>query len=50
MRKETGLYMIPKYLTKDDRFNYDLYITDVTDRESLQQLELEKNRLWIFYN
>ena len=35
-KEETGLHMVPKYLTKNDRFNYDIYITDITERETSQ--------------
>src|SRR6266540_5213191 len=32
-REETGLYTAPKYLYKDDRFNCDLYITNIGERK-----------------
>ena len=31
--EETGLTSAPKYLCKDDRFNYDLYTTDIGKRK-----------------
>ena len=31
--EETGLISTPKYLCKDDRFNCDLYTTDIGDRK-----------------
>ncbi len=36
MREETGFHIILKYLIKDDRFNCDLYITDIIERKSSQ--------------
>ncbi len=36
VREETRLHIVSKYLTKDDRFNCDLYITDITEKELLQ--------------
>ncbi len=33
MREETGLYIVLKYLIKDDRFNYNLYTTNIIERE-----------------
>ncbi len=33
IREETGLYTALKYLTKDDRFNCDVYTTDITGGE-----------------
>ena len=35
-REEMGLYTIPKYLIKDDRFNCDIYTTDITEGERPQ--------------
>ncbi len=32
-RKETGLYTVPKYFTIDDRFNCNIYITDIIEGE-----------------
>ncbi len=43
------LYTVPKYLTKDDRFNYDIYTTDITKEEKLQWMEPEKNGSWVLY-
>ena len=48
-RKEMKLYTVPKYLTKDDRFNYDIYTTDITKEEKLQWMEPEKNGSWVLY-
>ncbi len=36
IRKEIRLHTALKYLTKDDRFNCNLYITDITGREPSQ--------------
>ena len=33
IREETRLYTAPKYLIKDDRFNYDIYTTDIIEEE-----------------
>ncbi len=49
IREETGLHTVLKYLTKDDQFNCNLYTTDIIGQESPQWLELEKNKLWVFY-
>ncbi len=46
--EETGLNTAPKYLCKDDRFNCDLYITNIGDRKP-RWTESEKNGLWVFY-
>ncbi len=43
IRKEMGLYIVPKYLIIDDRFNCDIYTTDIIGGEKLQQMEPEKN-------
>ena len=42
IRKETELYTALKYLTKDDRFNCDIYFTDITRGEKPQWMESEK--------
>ncbi len=31
IREKTGLYIASKYLIKDDRFNCDIYIIDITE-------------------
>ncbi len=46
--EETGLTSVPKYLCKDDRFNCDLYITDIGDRKS-EWTEPDKMGPWVFY-
>jgi len=46
--EETGLTSVLKYLCKDDRFNCDLYTTDIGDRK-LEWTESEKMGLWVFY-
>src|SRR6266542_913337 len=46
--KETGLTSAPKYLCKDDRFNCDLYTTNIGDRKP-EWTEPEKNDPWTFY-
>ncbi len=33
IREEIDLYMISKYLTKNDRFNCNIYITNIMERE-----------------
>ena len=48
-RKEMKLYTVPKYLTKDDKFNCDIYITNITREEKSQWMESEKNEPWILY-
>ncbi len=48
-REETRLHTVPKYLTKDDRFNCDIYTTDITEEEKLQQMKPEKNGPWVLY-
>ncbi len=45
IKEKTSLYIILKYLVKNDKFNYDFYITDIMRRKLLQWLELEKNKL-----
>ncbi len=35
-REETGLHTVSKYLIKDDKFNCDIYITDITEGERPQ--------------
>ena len=44
-REEIGLHIALKYLTKDDRFNCNIYTIDITGWELLQWIELEKNKL-----
>ena len=46
--EETGLTVALKYLCKDNRFNCDLYITDIGDRKP-EWIEPEKMGPWIFY-
>ncbi len=46
--EETELTSASKYLYKDDRFNCDLYITDIRDRKP-EWTESEKIDLWVFY-
>ncbi len=46
--EETGLTSAPKYLCKDDRFNCDLYTTDIGERKP-EWTEPEKMGLWTFY-
>ncbi len=46
--EETGLTSALKYLCKDDRFNCDLYTTDIGDRKS-EWTESEKIGPWVFY-
>ncbi len=46
--EETGLTSAPKYLCKNDKFNYDLYTTDIGNRKP-KQTESEKMDPWIFY-
>jgi len=36
IREEMRLHIVLKYLIKDNRFNCDLYITDITKRELSQ--------------
>jgi len=43
IREEMGLHTVPKYLTKNDRFNCDIYITDIIKGEKSQWVEPEKN-------
>ena len=43
IREETELYTVLKYLTKDNRFNCDIYTTDITEGEKPQWMESEKN-------
>jgi len=44
IREKMGLYTVSKYLIKDDRFNCDIYITDIIRGEKSQWMESEKNR------
>ena len=46
--EETGLTTTSKYLCKDDRFNRDLYTTDIGDRKP-EWTEPEKMGPWVFY-
>ncbi len=46
--EETGLTLAPKYLCKNDRFNCDLYITNIGDRKS-EQTEPDKMGPQVFY-
>jgi len=50
IREEIDLHTVLKYLIKDNKFNYNLYTIDITERELLQWLKLEKNESWVFYN
>jgi len=36
IRKEMGLYTVLKYLTKDDRFNCNIYTIDIIEGEKSQ--------------
>jgi len=49
IRKEMGLYTASKYLITDNRFNCNIYITDITRGEKPQWMEPEKNRPWVLY-
>ncbi len=44
-REETGIYTAPKYLTKDDKFNCNIYTINITEEEKSQWMESEKNGL-----
>src|SRR6266498_163279 len=46
--EKTGLTSALKYLCKDDRFNCDLYTTNIGDRKP-EWTESEKMDLWTFY-
>ncbi len=46
--EETGLTSAPKYLCKDDRFNCDLYTTNIGERKP-EWIESDKMDPWVFY-
>jgi len=46
--EEAGLTSASKYLCKDDRFNCDLYTTDIRDRKP-EWTESDKMSPWVFY-
>ncbi len=49
IREEMRLHLVSKYLTKNNRFNYNIYITDIMRQELSQWMESEKNGLWVLY-